>query len=117
MSDGETPLLEMTDLFVGFATEDGLVRAVKGMSLSLGDAEILALCGESGCGKSVTAMSVPRLLPPDRTVLEGSIKLDGMELTELAERQLQQIRGKDVSMVFQEPLTSLNPSFTVGRQI
>jgi peptide/nickel transport system ATP-binding protein len=110
-------LLEIDDLRVSFDTEDGVVRAVRGVSLSLDRGEILALCGESGCGKSVTAMSVPRLLPPDRTLIEGTITLDGMDLTQLAERQLREIRGKDVSMVFQEPLTSLNPSFTVGRQI
>jgi peptide/nickel transport system ATP-binding protein len=110
-------LLEIDDLRVSFDTDDGMVRAVRGVSLSLDRGEILALCGESGCGKSVTAMSVPRLLPPHSTRLEGSITLDGMELTALAESQLREIRGKDVSMVFQEPLTSLNPSFTVGRQI
>jgi peptide/nickel transport system ATP-binding protein len=110
-------LLEIDDLRVSFDTDDGLVRAVRGVSLSLDRGEILALCGESGCGKSVTAMSVPRLLPPHSTRLEGSITLDGLELTELPEKGLREIRGKDVSMVFQEPLTSLNPSFTVGRQI
>ncbi len=110
-------LLEITDLRVGFDTEDGEVSAVRDISLSLERGEILALCGESGCGKSVTAMSVPRLLPPDTTRLSGSIRLDGRELTELSDRQLREIRGKDVSVVFQEPMTSLNPSFTVGFQI
>jgi peptide/nickel transport system ATP-binding protein len=110
-------LLEITDLTVDFDTEDGLVQAVRGISLELGEGEILALCGESGCGKSVTAMSVPRLLPPDTTRLSGSVKLDGRELTTLPESRMRQIRGKDVSVVFQEPMTSLNPSFTVGYQI
>ena len=79
-------LLEITDLTVGFDTEDGTVHAVKGVSFSVERGEILALCGESGCGKSVTAMSVPRLLPPATTRLSGSIKLDGRELTALPER-------------------------------
>jgi peptide/nickel transport system ATP-binding protein len=110
-------LLEITDLTVDFDTEDGLVQAVKGISLTLEEGEILAICGESGCGKSVTAMSVPRLLPADTTRLSGSVKLDGNELTELPEQRMRQIRGKDVSVVFQEPMTSLNPSFSVGYQI
>ncbi|WP_049572103.1 ABC transporter ATP-binding protein [Nonomuraea sp. SBT364] len=110
-------LLEITDLAVHFDTEDGLVQAVRNISLTLEEGEILALCGESGCGKSVTAMSVPRLLPPGTTKLTGSIKLDGRELTTLPEPELRKVRGKDVSVVFQEPMTSLNPSFTVGYQI
>src|SRR3954468_9121938 len=110
-------LLRISGLRVGFDTEDGEVQAVRDVSLSLDRGEIMALCGESGCGKSVTAMSIPRLLPPDTTRLSGSITLDGRELTELSERELREIRGKDVSVVFQEPMTSLNPSFTVGFQI
>ncbi|SDG92595.1 ABC transporter ATP-binding protein [Nonomuraea jiangxiensis] len=110
-------LLEISDLTVDFDTEDGLVQAVRDISLTLDEGEILALCGESGCGKSVTAMSVPRLLPPDTTRLSGSVKLDGRELTTLPESQMRQVRGKEVSVVFQEPMTSLNPSFTVGYQI
>ncbi|GAA4989547.1 peptide/nickel transport system ATP-binding protein [Nonomuraea thailandensis] len=110
-------LLEITDLKVGFDTEDGLVQAVRDISLTLDEGEILALCGESGCGKSVTAMSIPRLLPPATTRLSGSIKLDGRELTTLPEPEMRQVRGKTVSVVFQEPMTSLNPSFTVGYQI
>ncbi|MBF8188908.1 ABC transporter ATP-binding protein [Nonomuraea sp. K274] len=110
-------LLEITDLTVGFDTEDGLVQAVRDISLTLEEGEILALCGESGCGKSVTAMSVPRLLPPDTTRLSGSVTLDGRELTTLPEPEMRRVRGKDVSVVFQEPMTSLNPSFTVGFQI
>ncbi|WP_043640740.1 ABC transporter ATP-binding protein [Nonomuraea candida] len=110
-------LLEITDLQVGFDTEDGLVQAVRNISLTLDEGEILALCGESGCGKSVTAMSVPRLLPPGTTRLSGSIRLDGRELTTLPESEMRKVRGKTVSVVFQEPMTSLNPSFTVGYQI
>ncbi|SEF65396.1 peptide/nickel transport system ATP-binding protein [Nonomuraea solani] len=110
-------LLEITDLSVGFDTEDGLVQAVRDISLTLDEGEILALCGESGCGKSVTAMSVPRLLPPETTRLSGSVTLDGRELTTLPESEMRHVRGKAVSVVFQEPMTSLNPSFTVGYQI
>ncbi len=110
-------LLEITGLRVGFDTEDGEVKAVREISLSLEPGEILALCGESGCGKSVTAMSIPRLLPPDTTRLSGSVRLDDRELTGLPEADLRELRGKDVSVVFQEPMTSLNPSFTVGFQI
>ncbi|HEX4813255.1 MAG TPA: ABC transporter ATP-binding protein [Nonomuraea sp.] len=110
-------LLEITDLTVSFDTEDGLVQAVRDVSLTLEEGEILALCGESGCGKTVTAMSVPRLLPPDTTRLTGSVRLAGRELTTLPEAELRHVRGKDVSVVFQEPMTSLNPSFSVGYQI
>ena len=115
--EGHVSLLEISGLRVAFDTEDGEVQAVRDISLRLERGEILALCGESGCGKSVTAMSIPRLLPPATTRLSGSIRLEGRELTELSERELREIRGKDVSVVFQEPMTSLNPSFTVGFQI
>ena len=84
-------VLEMTEVSVGFDTEDGLVRAVKGMSLSLDQAEILALCGESGCGKTVTAMSIPRLLPAETTRLSGSIVLDGRELTALSDKEMRDV--------------------------
>src|SRR3954453_1125403 len=97
--EGTVSLLEMADVSVGFDTEDGLVRAVKSMSLSLDHAEILALCGESGCGKSVTAMSIPRLLPAETTRLSGSITLDGRELTTLSEAEMRDIRGRDVSVL------------------
>jgi oligopeptide/dipeptide ABC transporter ATP-binding protein len=110
-------LLDMTDVAVDFNTEDGVVHAVKGISLTLEQGEILALCGESGCGKTVTAMSIPRLLPPETTHLSGTIALNGRELTKLPEREMREVRGKDVSVVFQEPMTSLNPSFTIGFQI
>jgi peptide/nickel transport system ATP-binding protein len=111
------PLLAVENLRVTFATEDGPVLAVKDVSFTLGRGEILALVGESGCGKSVTAMAVPRLLPHGDVTVSGSVRLDGVELTELSERRMQQLRGKDVSVVFQEPMTSLNPAYTIGRQI
>jgi peptide/nickel transport system ATP-binding protein len=110
------PLLSVQDLSVRFATEDGPVHAVNGVSFDLAAGEILALVGESGCGKSVTAMSVPGLLPPSATV-EGRIVLDGRDLLALSPRELRSVRGKEVSFVFQEPMSSLNPAFTVGKQI
>jgi peptide/nickel transport system ATP-binding protein len=110
------PLLVVEDLHVRFATEDGPVNAVNGVSFTLGAGEIIALVGESGCGKSVTAMAVPGLLPPSATVT-GSIRLEGVDLLTLSPKELRAVRGKDVSFVFQEPMTSLNPAFTVGRQV
>jgi peptide/nickel transport system ATP-binding protein len=110
-------LLELRHLAVSFRTERSWVHAVKDVSLTLQRGEILALCGESGCGKSVTAMAVPGLLPADGTRLSGSVTLDGRELTGLPSAELEKIRGREISMVFQEPMTSLNPSFTVGYQI
>jgi peptide/nickel transport system ATP-binding protein len=109
-------LLEVEDLHVRFATEDGPVHAVNGVSFTLAAGEILALVGESGCGKSVTAMSIPGLLP-DTATLSGSIRLEGTDLLTLSPRELRTVRGKDVSFVFQEPMSSLNPAFTVGKQI
>ncbi len=113
---GTAPLLEVDDLRIRFASEDGPVYAVNGVSFELGRGEILALVGESGCGKSVTAMAIPGLLPPSATVL-GSIRLEGTDLLTLSQKELREVRGKEVSFVFQEPMTSLNPSFTVGKQI
>ena len=110
-------LLEVENLRVTFVTEDGPVLAVKQMSFALEQGEILALVGESGCGKSVTAMSIPRLLPTSGVEVEGRILLDGRELTTLSEREMETQRGKEISVVFQEPMTSLNPAYTVGRQI
>jgi peptide/nickel transport system ATP-binding protein len=109
-------LLEVRDLTVTFRTEDGPVLAVDGASFDVAHREVLALVGESGCGKSVTAMSLTRLLPPNATV-RGSAALDGTSLLTLAESQLRDVRGKDVAYVFQEPMTSLNPVLTVGHQI
>src|SRR3954451_2022730 len=90
-------LLKITDLTVSFDTEDSTVHAVKGISFALRRGEILALCGESGCGKTVTAMASPRLLPTRNTRLSGSITLDGRELTTLPAADLRQVRGKEVS--------------------
>lgn len=111
-----TPRLAVNDLSVRFATDDGGVLAVDRMSFSVEPGEVLALVGESGCGKSVTAMSVLRLLPSIAT-MTGSITLDETELTSLSTRQMREIRGRDISMIFQEPMTSLNPAYTIGFQI
>ncbi|GHH71927.1 ABC transporter ATP-binding protein [Streptomyces sulfonofaciens] len=110
-------LLEVSGLRVTYRTEDGPVLAAKDVSFSLGRGEILALVGESGCGKTATAMAIPRLLDDTRATIGGSVLLDGVELTALSERRMRDVRGKDISVVFQEPMTSLNPAFTVGRQI
>ncbi|MGH9068706.1 MAG: ABC transporter ATP-binding protein [Acidimicrobiales bacterium] len=111
-----TARLVVEDLHVEIGTDEGPVLAVAGASFSIAPGEVLALVGESGCGKSMTAMSILRLLPPGAT-LTGSIALEGRELTTLSRRQMREVRGRDVSMVFQEPMTSLNPSFTVGFQV
>jgi peptide/nickel transport system ATP-binding protein len=112
------PLLEIDDLRTWFFTRDGVVRAVDGVSLSVLPGETLAIVGESGCGKSVTALSVLRLIasPPGRTV-SGSIRFAGRDLLALSEAEMRKVRGNEISMIFQEPMTSLNPVMTIGRQI
>lgn len=110
-------ILKVSELRVEFGTENGRIIAVKDVSFDLQRGEILALVGESGCGKSTVAMSIPRLLGDSNVTIGGTISLNGTELTALPERQMQEVRGKDISVVFQEPMTSLNPAFTVGRQI
>jgi len=111
-------VLEIDDLQTHFFTPGGVVRAVDGVSYTVRSGETLGVVGESGCGKSVTALSVLRLVadPPGRTV-GGAIRFQGANLLNLTEAQMEQIRGNDISMIFQEPMTSLNPLMTVGRQI
>jgi peptide/nickel transport system ATP-binding protein len=112
------PLLEVEGLKTHFFTRDGVVRAVDGVSFSVRAGETLAIVGESGCGKSVTSLSILRLIasPPGRTVA-GSIRFEGRDLLTLSEREMRDVRGNEISMIFQEPMTSLNPVLTIGRQI
>jgi peptide/nickel transport system ATP-binding protein len=118
MSTAPAPLLEVQDLKTHFFTRDGVVRAVDGVSFSIQPGETLALVGESGCGKSVTSLSIMRLIasPPGRTVA-GSIRLNGRDLLALSEREMRKVRGNEMSMIFQEPMSSLNPVLTIGRQV
>ena len=117
MSSGAA-LLEVDNLHTHFFMPDRVVRAVNGVSYHLIAGETLGVVGESGCGKSVTALSILRLVasPPGR-IVSGSIRFDGRELLALSETEMERIRGNDISMIFQEPMTSLNPVLTVGRQI
>jgi oligopeptide/dipeptide ABC transporter ATP-binding protein len=121
MSDAETssaPALEVRGLVAGFQTERGLLRAVDDLSFSLPRGGTLGLVGESGSGKSVTSLCVMGLLPePHGRILAGSIRLQGRELVGLPEREWQRLRGAQVAMIFQEPMTSLNPVYSVGAQI
>ena len=112
------PLLEIKDLHVAFTTDAGTVQAVDGVSYSVDLGETLAIVGESGCGKSVSALSVMGLLPhPAGKVLGGEILFDGTNLLDVSNLDMRHIRGKEVAMVFQEPMTSLNPLLTIGRQL
>ena len=114
----EQPLLEIRDLRTQFFTDDGLVRAVDGVSYALGKGETVGVVGESGCGKSVTALSILRLIPdPPGKIVSGQILFDGTNLIELTAAEMRRVRGNDISMIFQEPMTSLNPVFTIGNQI
>jgi oligopeptide/dipeptide ABC transporter ATP-binding protein len=111
-------LLSVADLTVEFTTEDGVVQAVNGVSFEVAAGEILAIVGESGSGKSVTALSVLGLLPqPPARVLSGRASFRGRDLLTMSRRELQAIRGKDIAMIFQDPMTALNPLHRVGRQI
>jgi oligopeptide/dipeptide ABC transporter ATP-binding protein len=110
--------LDVVDLRTYFRTEHGLARAVDGVSFSLQHGKTLAIVGESGCGKTVTALSILRLIPmPPGEIASGSILLDGRDLVQASAREIQSLRGGEVAMIFQEPATSLNPVFTIGNQI
>jgi peptide/nickel transport system ATP-binding protein len=112
------PLLLVRDLVTAFDTDAGRRLAVDGVSLSVRPGQTLGIVGESGCGKSVTAFSITRLLPqPHGKILSGSVKFQGRELTDMPLDQLQKVRGKEVAMIFQEPMTALNPVQTIGRQL
>src|SRR5688500_1927684 len=112
------PLLEVKNLKTWFYTPDGIVKAVNGVSFTLNEGEALGLVGESGCGKSVSAMSLMRLIPtPPGRIVEGEVIFDGKDLLKLNDEGIRRIRGNDIAMIFQDPMTSLNPVLTVGRQI
>ncbi len=114
----DKPLLKVKDLKVEFRTEDGTVRAVDGVSFAVNRGETLGLVGESGCGKSVTALSIMRLIAhPVGKITNGQILFDGKDTLPVPENQFRKLRGNRISMIFQEPMTSLNPVFTVGDQI
>ena len=110
-------MLLVENLQTHFGTMDGVVRAVEGLSFRIDAGETLAIVGESGCGKSVTSMSILRLIqePPGR--IAGQIRFQGRDLLRLPESEMRKLRGNDISMIFQEPMTSLNPVLTIGRQI
>jgi peptide/nickel transport system ATP-binding protein len=111
-------ILQVHDLHTQFNTLDGVVRAVDGVSFELARGETLGIVGESGCGKSVTALSILRLIPAETgRIASGSIRFEGEELTALSEEAMKRLRGHRISMIFQEPMTSLNPVLTVGTQI
>jgi peptide/nickel transport system ATP-binding protein/oligopeptide transport system ATP-binding protein len=110
-------LLSVTDLRVGFATEGGLVQAVDGVSFDLRPGEVLAIVGESGSGKSVTAQTIMGLTRSENSRIEGSVKLAGEELTDADDAILRNVRGERVAMIFQDPMTSFNPVYKLGRQI
>jgi peptide/nickel transport system ATP-binding protein len=112
-----TPLLEIKGLQTHIRMKQGVVRAVDGVSLSVAAGETLGVVGESGCGKTMTALSVMNLLPVGGHIVGGSIKLNGQEISRISDEDMRRIRGNEIGMIFQDPLTSLNPTLTVGRQI
>src|SRR5476651_604736 len=113
----DAPLLELKSLTVSFATDDGTVHAVDGIDLALRRGRTLGLVGESGCGKSVTSLAVMGLLPPENSRIGGEVRFEGRDLLKLAKSELRDLRGARLAMIFQEPMTSLNPSYTIGNQI
>ena len=118
MSEPQTPLLQVRNLKTQFQTEAGIARAVDGVDLDIYPGEVAGLVGESGSGKSVTALSILRLIPdPPGKILEGSVLFGGRDLLKLSWDEIRAIRGKQISMIFQEPMTSLNPVFTIGMQL
>jgi peptide/nickel transport system ATP-binding protein len=111
------PLLELRQLAVSFATDDGTVRAVDGIDLALQRGRTLGLVGESGCGKSVTSLAVMGLLPKENSNVTGEVRFEGRNLLKVTPHELRDLRGARIAMIFQEPMTSLNPSYTIGNQI
>ncbi len=113
----DQPLLEVRNLKVSFRTEDGVVKAVGGVSFTLSEGETLGIVGESGSGKSVTMMSVMRLIFDPNARFEGEVIYKGKDLMTLSRDQMRKIRGAEIAMIFQDPMTSLNPVYRVGWQI
>ena len=112
-----TPLLDIRDLSVSFRTRAGLVPTLDKVSLQLGRGEILGLVGESGAGKSLTGLALTGLLPPNAVVTAGSVRFDGQEVLGLSEAALRRIRGRRIGMVFQDPMTALDPLMRIGEQL
>jgi peptide/nickel transport system ATP-binding protein len=113
-----TDLLEVEDLGTWFYTRQGIVKAVDGVNFGVASGETLAIVGESGCGKSMTALSLMRLIPdPPGRIVSGSVRLGGKDLLKLSQEEMRKVRGNEISMIFQEPMTSLNPVMTIGKQI
>lgn len=112
-----TPLLHVRELKTSFYTSRGIVEAVDGVSFTVNEDEVFCLVGETGCGKSVTASSIMRLVPHPGRIVSGSILYKGKDLLKLGESEMQKIRGREIAMIFQNPLNSLNPVFTIGYQI
>jgi oligopeptide transport system ATP-binding protein len=111
-------LLEVRDLHTHFFTREGVVRAVDGVDFDVDQGKTLGIVGESGCGKSVTALSIMGLLPkPPAKIVEGSITFEGRDLTDLSEKELEDVRGHEIGMIFQDPMTSLNPTLKIGTQL
>ncbi|MEI7671401.1 MAG: ABC transporter ATP-binding protein, partial [Deltaproteobacteria bacterium] len=116
--DKAATILEVKDLSTHFFTPEGVVKAVDGVSYSVEMGETVAIVGESGCGKSVSALSIMRLIPdPPGRVVSGQIFFNGRDLQKLTREEMRRVRGREMAMVFQEPMTSLNPVLTIGRQI
>ena len=117
MSLSESIVLDIRDLKSHFFTAKGEIPAVDGVSIEVPAGKIIGIVGESGCGKSMTAMSVMGLLRHPGKVVDGTITLDGRDITHLSSRELAKVRGNEISMIFQEPMTSLNPVYPVGKQV
>jgi oligopeptide transport system ATP-binding protein len=111
-------VLEVRDLHVSFKTYNGEVQAVRGVSFDVNKGETVAIVGESGCGKSVTSQTIMRLIPnPPGFIKNGEIIFDGKDLAKATEKQMERVRGEEIAMIFQDPMTSLNPTMTIGKQI